>query len=1318
VKRACHTLVVAVMGVALAAWPAFAQTCAIGGHNETSENFTSAGGGWTTVNMTPGTVPGGISVPHLCISEVAPRGAGTGSLSDSSEYVEIYNPTTRPIDLSPFYIADDPGYYKIVNGPYAVTNNSDYVLRFPAGLTLDPGRTVVICVTKQGFAGSGASPGPAQHFLEMKDSNANPADDMVNVVTNSVFLVGGGMFTNPSGTNGEWMMLFCWNGTSDLVCDVDYASWGANSASNAKADKTGICIDGPDAGAAASCYNADLAAASQTNLGSGTVLTKPNTYQRVGGGAGEAGEVLAGGNGCRGQVIPTVVDWLPVAGTNNIRFHVRWENQDPNNSSDQVNGTLRSQEFGVFLPDFGDIGSFSVPPLQPSSFFDVFVEIPLDALPPKPNKILPGGGPRPATAMRPVGHDAVASNCPPDTNWAGNVDLFWSGPGQTGQTLKHYGDLLVCPGAGPSYIHMRSSNCPNPMPWSIVGLCPGFSCTLVNEDLTPTPNPAPPGWTGYICVSSPAGTPIPTNCCFKVVFDCNGSPGTVDLCVTTCDWSPPHPTLSVVDWAHLDATTERFHLRWANTDPSSSSAPVSGTMSSQVFGVFEPNFGPIGSFSVPPIAPSSFFDIFIDIPLANLPSEPQHQLPGGGPPANSPCPPPGRWQGNVDVEWSGAGGTGSTHKHFGHLLVCPGAGPSYLHVVTACPSPAMTWSITGGPCAGFAPPTLVNEDHSPAPAVLPVGWTGWICMSAPASTPVGDSCCFQVNFDCAGSPGVIDVCAKTCDWSRVKPTLSQVDWSTINTTTERFHLRWTNDDASLHSGPVSGSLSSQLLGVFLPNAGAIGSFSVPDMAPNSFFDIFIDIPLAQLPPDPDKQLPGGGPGVNNACPPPTPPRWNGNVDVFWDGAGGTGRLDKHYGELLICPGAGPSYIHVVTHCDSVSTWTIAGLCSGFGATLVNEDHSPAPAVLPPGWSGWICVSSPPGTPVGKTCCFIVRFTCAGSPGIVEICAKTCDWSAHQPVLSAIDWTNVGTNVHFHLRWDNPSPSAPTDPMGGGLNSQAFGVFMPDFGQIGSFSVPPIQPNSFFDVFVDIPLASLPPNPQHQMPGGGPQPGSPCPQTNWAGNVDIQWNSPTGQGQVNYHFGDVLVCPAGGPTYIHTISGCASTPTWLIAGGCTGFSATLVNEDFSPAPAVLPAGWTGFICVTANAGVAYGTVCCFDVVFTCDGARGDIKVCATACRWSSSGSVPPVPAGTEFGIYAAQPNPSSNGMVIGFVLPKSGHATVDVFDLGGKHVATLFDGAAQAGPTSVRWSGQGDGGRALAPGAYFVKLNALDRISRHKVIVVH
>jgi len=1073
-----------------------AQTCAIGGHNETSENFTAAGG-WTTSNMSPGVIVGAPSGSHLVISEVAARGAGTGAASDSSEYIEIYNPTSRPVSLDDKYVSDDIGYYRVVNGTYPATNTSDFALRFPAGLTLSPGRTLVLCVTKAGFAGSGASPGAAEHFLEMKDSNANPADDMVIMTTGSAFPVTGGNLTNPSTTNGEWVVLYCWNGTSDRVCDIDYASWGANSASNPKMDKTGISIDGPDAGALASAYNADTAAAGQTNLGT-AALVKPNTYQRFG---AEVGETAVGGNGCIGQVVVSSVNWVSVAsptGGRNIRFHIRWQNPDDDAESTPFSGQMFSQEFGVFLPDAGLIGDFTVPPMQPNSFFDVFFEVPLDLLPPPPQKILPGGGGGGAgavgslaSAYAPGSPPRTNVDCPPDTNWAGNVDIVWTGSGQGGQVNKHYGDLLTCIGGAPSYIHFRGSNCTAPMPWSVVGVCPGYTVTLVNEDFSPAPNPVPVGWTGWISVSAAPGVTSGTSCCFSIVFQCLGASSTIDICSTACDCQVHPPTLTTVDWTTL-GTTVRFRQHWENPSATNASDPVSGEMSSQHFGAFLPNFGPIGHFDIPPIAPSSFFDVFFDVPLANLPPNPAVQVPGGPPPVGSPCYMEDHWHGNVDVTWSGTGGSGQVNKHFGEMPVCPGSGPTNLFVETGCAS------------------------------------------------PVG------------------------------------------------------------------------------------------------------------------------------------------------------------------------------------ATWSIAGVCPGFTATLLNLDLSPAPNPVPPGWVGLISVSAAAAVPLGTMCCLTVNFMCDNVPGVIDVCVQACDCGRPKPQLQSTDWTRIGADVRFHMRWENTDPNGDSGPVSGDMMSQPFGAFAQNFGPIGHFDVPPIPPSSFFDVFLDVPLDQLPPEPEQILPDGGPQPGSPCPQdTSWSGNVDINWAGEGGTGAVNYHFTGLLVRPGSGSSHVHALIFCnsAAGAAWTIAGLCPGFSATLLNEDFTPAANPVPPNWTGWISVAADASVPVGTSCCFTVTFTCDGQAGVIDVCAETCTWGTT-DVPLNPQGLSFGIVQTAPNPTTAGMTIAFVVPRSSRVSVGIYDLAGRRVTTLFTGAAEAGVQSLRWDGRDGGGRKLPPGTYFVKLQDGAQQASRKVVLTH
>jgi hypothetical protein len=291
-----------------------------------------------------------------------------------------------------------------------------------------------------------------------------------------------------------------------------------------------------------------------------------------------------------------------------------------------------------------------------------------------------------------------------------------------------------------------------------------------------------------------------------------------------------------------------------------------------------------------------------------------------------------------------------------------------------------------------------------------------------------------------------------------------------------------------------------------------------------------------------------------------------------------------------------------------------------------------------------------------------------------------------------------------------------------MRSQPFGVFAQDLGSIGQFSVPPIAPSSFFDVFVDVPLNQLPPPPQKIRPMSladvQPEQNGTCPVDNhWDGNVDLHWTSPKMPGQVNKHYGTIQVCPGSGNSYIHTLVFCPAAATWTIAGLCPGFNATLVNEDFSPAPNPVPAGWTGFICINANTTVTYGTVCCFQVVFNCNGGQGVIDLCATACNCAKPTSVDLAPTGT-FGIRAAVPNPTHGSTTFGYELPRSGRVKFEIFDATGRRVRMLTNEAMSAGIHTTVWDGSGENGRVLVPGTYLAKLTWQDRTNTRKVLLLH
>ena len=179
-------------------------------------------------------------------------------------------------------------------------------------------------------------------------------------------------------------------------------------------------------------------------------------------------------------------------------------------------------------------------------------------------------------------------------------------------------------------------------------------------------------------------------------------------------------------------------------------------------------------------------------------------------------------------------------------------------------------------------------------------------------------------------------------------------------------------------------------------------------------------------------------------------------------------------------------------------------------------------------------------PSGTTCCFSVNFGCLGASATIDICSTACICGNHPPTLSGIDWTTSGGVVTFHQHWTNPDPSNSSEPVSGDMNSQEFGVFLPNFGPIGHFDVPPIAPMSFFDVFFDVPLSALPANPAVTVPGGNPAPGTPCyTEDHWHGNVNVDWSGPGGSGSVGKHFGEMPLCAGGPPTTLFVETACTS-----------------------------------------------------------------------------------------------------------------------------------------------------------------------------------
>lgn len=211
---------------------------------------------------------------HLLLSEVAVQ-------PSQKEFVEIVNPTASAVDLSQYYLSDDEDYALLPGtfgaGPVPDISSSDFIARFPAGASLGARGVAVVAMDGAGFR---ALFGFAADYEVLGTDAGTP--DMIAVDVGA---------TAGLTNTGENVVLFRWDGASDLVDDVDMLNVGQPTTTNNVGNKTGVSVDGPDADLVASTYVSDAFAMPQQldNLASGTSTKR---ILREG-----ANEVTGSGNG-------------------------------------------------------------------------------------------------------------------------------------------------------------------------------------------------------------------------------------------------------------------------------------------------------------------------------------------------------------------------------------------------------------------------------------------------------------------------------------------------------------------------------------------------------------------------------------------------------------------------------------------------------------------------------------------------------------------------------------------------------------------------------------------------------------------------------------------------------------------------------------------------------------------------------------------------------------------------------------------------------------------------------------------------------------
>lgn len=223
---------------------------------------------------------------HLLISEVAVS-------PTPAEFVEIWNPTASSISLSDVYLYNatfnggDGGvpcsYPRIISGSACGTSFNDFNLRFPPGATIAPGEFQTIAIvgaTHYCTTYSCATTRPTYEVPVPAADDPTVANMVGDFDMAAAVFTSSGFLTN----GGEDLVLYSWNGTAQVVTDLDLVQWGTSTAF--RTDKTGL----PG-------YLADTPIASQRAV-QGTP-PQGSSYQRLC--TNEGAERTTSGNGVSGH---------------------------------------------------------------------------------------------------------------------------------------------------------------------------------------------------------------------------------------------------------------------------------------------------------------------------------------------------------------------------------------------------------------------------------------------------------------------------------------------------------------------------------------------------------------------------------------------------------------------------------------------------------------------------------------------------------------------------------------------------------------------------------------------------------------------------------------------------------------------------------------------------------------------------------------------------------------------------------------------------------------------------------------------------------
>lgn len=102
-----------------------------------------------------------------------------------------------------------------------------------------------------------------------------------------------------------------------------------------------------------------------------------------------------------------------------------------------------------------------------------------------------------------------------------------------------------------------------------------------------------------------------------------------------------------------------------------------------------------------------------------------------------------------------------------------------------------------------------------------------------------------------------------------------------------------------------------------------------------------------------------------------------------------------------------------------------------------------------------------------------------------------------------------------------------------------------------------------------------------------------------------------------------------------------------------------------------------------------------------------------CAVSAVGDVRP----GAFELRGIYPNPFNPSTRLSYWLPADGRVQISIYDVTGRRVRTLLDETVSAGVGSVTWNGADDGGRRVASGTYFFRVESRGTVRTQRATLV-